>query len=62
MGVDVSIGIVADSTWIREEASGEVISESLLCVLGCFGLFMDEVDRKFLLEMGKNLVHLWYMG
>ena len=42
---DVPIRIAGDSTGVREEARGEVIPELLLCVLGRFGLFVDQIAR-----------------
>ena len=45
MGGDVSGRIASDSTGVREEANGEVIPESLLCILDFFGLFVGEIDR-----------------
>ena len=57
MGVRVSVGIARDSRGVREEAIGEVIPESLLCrstILGRFGFFVDEIDRKGSIGNGKE--------
>ena len=51
--VDVAIGIAGDSTGVREEASGEVIPESLLRVLSRFWRF-DGMERNGSMGMGKN--------
>ena len=53
-GVDVSTGIAGESTGVREEASGEVIPESLLCILDRFGSFVDEIDRNASIGNGKE--------
>ena len=53
-GVEVSIGTAGDNTGVREEASGEVISESLLCILGRVGLFVDKMDRNGFIGKGKE--------
>ena len=37
-----------------EEASGEVIPESLLCILDRGGLFADEIDRNGSIGKGKE--------
>ena len=39
---------------MREEASGEVIPESLLCILDRFGWFVDEIDRNGSIGNGKE--------
>ena len=62
MGVDVSTETAGDSAGFREAASGEAFPDLLLCVLSRFGLFVDEIDRNGSLELGKNHVHLLYMG
>ena len=54
MGIEVSVGIAGDSTRVREEANGEVIPESLLCILDRFGLFVDEIDRNGSIGNGKE--------
>ena len=54
MDVDVSIGIAGDSTGVREEACGEVIPESLLCILDSFGLFVGGKDRNGYIGIGKE--------
>ena len=55
MGVDVSRGLVGDSTRVREEAGAEGIPESLLSVLTRFGLFGAERDCNVSLGKGKEL-------
>ena len=62
MGVDVSVGIAGESTEVREEASGEVFPESLLCILGRFGLLMDGMDLTVLSGMGRNHALLLCLG
>ena len=54
LGVDVSVGIAGDSTGVREEANGEVIPESLQCILDRFGWFMDVIDRNGSIGDGKE--------
>ena len=54
MGVDVSARTLGDSTGVREEASGEVIPEWLLCILDRFGWFVDEIDRNGSIGNGKE--------
>ena len=39
---------------MREEASGEVIPESLLCELGRFGCLVDEIERNGSIGNGKE--------
>ena len=62
MGVDVSVGNAGDSTGVREEASGEVIPESLLCILDSFGLFVDKIDRNGSIGNGKESCFSFVLG
>ena len=48
------MGIAGDSTGLREEANGEVIPESLLCILDRFGLLMDGMVRNGSIGNGKE--------
>ena len=61
-GVDVPVGIAGDSTGVPEEVSGEVIPESLLCILDRFGLFVDEIGRSGSIGNGKESCHLLRLG
>ena len=54
LGGDVFVGIAGDSTGVRQEAIGEVIPESLLCILDRFGLVMDEIERNGSIGKGKE--------
>ena len=53
-GDDVSIGIAVDSSGVREEASGELFPELLLCILDRFDLFVDGKDRNGSFRNGKE--------
>ena len=48
------MGTAGDNTGVREEASGEVIPESLLCILGRLGLVVSEIDRNGSIGKGKE--------
>ena len=62
MGVEVSVGIAGGSTGVREEASGEVIAEALLCILDRFVLFEDKKIVTVLLGMGRSHAFLLCLG